>query len=163
MKDVKNDSSDITLLKDREWSIIADEPCRVIDFIPWGFIKDGTISTLSKTTPYASVNLECKTFSKHKIAGLITHKIDFIHLWTAFKERTVKQNEEVIIFWSKRYYKLKLMKFLPGFWPKLRVMVCQKGAFELMTDPNYRPELEGEARFMAECPIVDWKPSCWKI
>jgi len=37
-------------------------------------------------------------------------------------------------------------------------MVCQKGAFKLMTDPNYRPELGAEARFMAQLPIEEWKP-----
>lgn len=154
----KNNSLDITLIKDSEWSVIDSEPCMVIDFIPWGSVKDGEISTINKTTPYASVHLECKRMQGQKITGFITHKMDFVHLWAAFKERTIKQNEEVIIFWSKKHYKLKLLKFLPGFWPKLWVMICQKGAFELMTDPNYKPELKGEARYLAEKPIVEWKP-----
>ena len=42
--------------------------------------------------------------------------------------------------------------------PKLTVMICSKGAYEIMTDSNYKPELTGEARFNAERPIVEWKP-----
>jgi len=153
----KNNPSEVTFINDREWSMIDGELCRVIDFIPLGFIKDGKISTFGLSAPYASVTIECKKY-QNKIKGFITHKMDFLHLWAAFKERTIKENEEAIICWTKRNYKLKLLRFFPGFWPKLWVMICQKGAFELMTDPNYKPELKGEARFLAEKPIIDWKP-----
>jgi len=142
----KNNPSEITLLKDKEWSIIDGEPCRIIAF-------DDTISKLDKLMPYAYITIECKKVKKI-IKGFITHKVDYMHLRAAFKERTIKENEEVIIFWSKKHYKLKLMRFLPGFLPKLWVMICPKGAFELMTDPNHRPELHGEARYLAERPIV---------
>jgi len=37
-------------------------------------------------------------------------------------------------------------------------MVCHKGAFELITNPDLRPDLTGEARAKAELPIIDWKP-----
>jgi len=107
--------------------------------------------------PYASVTMECKKIP-NKITGFITNKMDFMHLWAAFKERTVKQNEEVIILWSKKHYKLKLLKFFSGFWPKLWIMICQKNAFKLISDPNYKPELQGEARHKAEKSIIDWKP-----
>jgi hypothetical protein len=39
--------SEITLIKDREWSVIDGEFCRVLDFNPLGSVKDGKISTLS--------------------------------------------------------------------------------------------------------------------
>ena len=42
--------------------------------------------------------------------------------------------------------------------PRLWVMICPKGAFELMADQKSRPELQGEARFLAERPIAEWKP-----
>lgn len=149
--------SEITLIKDSEWSLVDGEPCRVIEFTPWGFVKNGKVTALSGTTPYASITIECKKVPK-KITGFITHKMDFLHLWAAFKERTTRKNEEVIIFWSKKHYKVKLLRLFSGPWPKLWVMVCQKGAYEIMTDPNYTPELQGEARFDAERPIVEWKP-----
>jgi len=152
-----NNSPDIILTKDSEWSKTDGELCRIIDFVPHTSVRDGKISKINKTMPYASVTMECKKIP-NKITGFITNKIDFMHLWAAFKERTVKQNEEVIILWSKKHYKLKLLKFFPGFWPKLWIMICQKDAFKLISDPNYKPELQGETRHKAEKSIMDWKP-----
>lgn len=151
---------EIVLLTDKNWSIIDAEVCRVIDFTPLVPFKNGKIFS-HLTMPYASIAIECKKINK-KIKGFITHKLDFIHLWMAFKERTIKENEEVIIFWSIRNYKYKLLRFFPGLFPKLWVMICPKGAFELMTNPNHKPELGGEARFLAERPIVEWKPEIMK-
>ena len=50
--------------------------------------------------------------------------------------------------------------------PKLWVMICPKGTYELIVDSNYKPELSGEARWDAMKPITQWKPevmeqSCW--
>lgn len=148
--------SEITLLKDSEWSAIDSEACKVVRFTPFASVKDGKITHSDTSTPYASVTLNCYKI-QGTIEGFITHKIDFLHLWTAFKERTVKKDEEVIIFWTKKHYKFKPLKILPSF-PKLWVMICQKGAYKLMTDPKYKPELTGEARWLAERPIVEWKP-----
>ena len=147
--------ADIVLLKDSQWSVIDGEPCRVIDFAPMALIKEGKILA-DKKTPYASIVLECKK-SPTKITGFITHKVDFMHLWLAFKERGVKQDEEVLIFWSKMHYK-KLYKIFSAFWPRLWVMICKRGAFELITNPDSRPELYGEAWWNARKPIIDWKP-----
>ena len=144
------------LRKDSEWSVIDGEACKVIEFTPFAKIENGKIVAPNKTEPYASVILECKKLPQNA-EGLITHKLDFQHLWTAFKGRGVGQNEEVIIFWSKKHLK-SYAKMLSVFMPKLWVMVCPKGAFELMTNPKSRPELQGEARFLAERPIAEWKP-----
>lgn len=156
-----NEQTQVTLIKDNEWSVIDGELCRVIDFVPLGLIKNGKVLALNKTTPYATVDLECKKLSK-KITGFICHKIDFMHLWLAFKERGIKQDEEVLIFWSKKHYKNIVYKIFSAFMPRLWVMVCPKGAFELKVNPSYRPELTGEARWNATKPIVDWKPEVMK-
>jgi len=142
-----NPIEEIVLLTDKQWSIIDGETCRVVDFIPMNF---------DKSVPYACITIECKKVGK--IRGYITHRTDFKHLFMAFKERTIKENEEVLIFWSKEHYKLKLLTLLHNFLPKLRVMICKKGAFNLITNSSYKPELQGEARFHAEKPIVDLKP-----
>ncbi|MBU0998765.1 hypothetical protein KKG24_00430 [Patescibacteria group bacterium] len=142
--------------KDGEWSAIDGEPCRVINFTPLVSIENGKIITPNKEEPYASVVLECKKVP-NTIKGFIWHKMDFKHLWKAFKERDIQQNEEVIIFWSKKHFK-SYAKIFSALMPRLWVMICQKGAFELMADPNSRPELQGEARYLAERPIIEWKP-----
>jgi len=148
----------ITLLKDEEWSLIDGGICRVIDFVPMGSsVKDGKVITMDMTTPYASIQIECKKIPK-EITGFITHKIDFINLWNAFRERGVKENEELLIIWSTKHYKSKIIKPLSRIMPKLRVIICPKNAFERLTDENYEPELQGEARAKAMLPIVDWKP-----
>lgn len=148
------------LLKDSQWSMIDGELCRVIDFVPFGLIKDGKVLALNKTTPYASVTIECKKLPE-KITGYICHKMDFMHLWLALKERGVKQDEELLIIWSKRHYK-NYAKIFSGFLPRLWVMICCKGSFELENDLNYKPELKGEARWNAAKPVVYWKPEVMK-
>lgn len=87
--------------------------------------------------------------------------MDFLHLWAAFNKRGIGQNEEVIIFWSKNHFK-SYAKILSVFMPKLWVMICPKGAFELMTDPNFKPELGGEARWNAQRSIAEWKSEVMK-
>lgn len=151
----------LTFIKDSDWSTIDGEFCRIIGFVPFGSsVKDGKVQDIGKSTPYASVTLECKKFS-NKITGHVTHKMDFAHLWAAFKERGIKENEEVVIFWSKKHLKT-FAKIFSLTMPKLWVMICPKGAFELMTDPNFKPELSGEARWNAQKPIAEWKPEVTK-
>jgi hypothetical protein len=151
-----NKQSEVSLLKDSQWSVIDSEPCRVIEFTPTASVQNGKVLAPNKTEPYASVVLECKKIP-NIIKGFICHKMDFQHLWAAFKERGIQQNEEVVIFYSKKHLK-SFAKIFSAFMPRLWVMICQKGAFELMTNPNSRPELQGEARFLAEKPIAEWKP-----
>lgn len=154
--------SEITLLRDKQWSVIDGEPCLVIDFRPFlHSVKGGKVISHGSQglgyVPYASVTIECKKLPE-RATGFICHKMDFVHLWLAFKERTIGQDEEVIIYWSRKHYKYKFLRLLWWvFAPRLWVMVCPKGAFELF-DSSFRPELQGEARWKAEGPIVDWKP-----
>jgi len=146
--------------KDSEWSVIDGELCRVTEFIPMALVQNGKVLALNLTEPYASVSLECKKVP-YAIKGFICHKMDFKHLWAAFKERPLGQNEEVIIVWSMKRLK-SYAKIFPLLMPRLYVMVCPKGAFELMVDPSWKPELTGEARWNAERPIVRWKPEVMK-
>lgn len=159
---MRDSESKIWLIKDSEWSVIDGAPCRVSDFSPLSSFVDarGKVVSADRTTPYATITMECKQLGKN-ITGCITHKMDFQHLWAAFKERTVKEGEEVIIYWTKEHYK-GAAKFASRIaspvMPKLWVMVCPKGAFELITDIYHKPELTGEARWNAMKPIIDWKP-----
>lgn len=152
----KSDKSTNTLRKDGEWKAIDSKLCRVIDFEPSrASIENGKIIAADRATPYASLVLECEDGCSYK--GLITQKIDFANLWNAFRERGISENEEVIIAWSNKRYKYKWLRLFSVFLPKLWVMICPKGAFKLMTDPRYRPELSGEARWNAQKPVVELK------
>ncbi len=141
---------EIVLLSDKQWKMIDGEPCRVIAF-------NEEISRIGKVMPYATISIECKKVNQ-KLQGCIANKTDCKHLKKAFKERDIKENTEVIIFWTERNYKFKFLRIFSNFLPKLWVMVCKKGAFNLMSDSNNKPELQGEARFLAEMPIIEWKP-----
>lgn len=146
------------LLTDADWSVIDGYICRVKSFTPMlSLVKDGKVKSADTTTPYATISIECTKLSG-EITGFITHKKDFINLWNAFKERGVQENEEVLISWSIKHYKIKIFKVLHVGMPKIWVMICPKNAFELMTDDNYRPEFRGEARWRAAMPIIQWKP-----
>lgn len=142
-----------SMRKDSEWSVIDGEPCRVIKFTPFASVENGKVIIANKTEPYASVIFECKKLPQ-QAEGFICHKMDFQHLWMAFNERGVKENEEVIMFYSKKHLK-SYAKLFSAIMPRLWVMICPKGAFELMTNPQSRPDLQGEARFLAERPIVE--------
>ena len=145
-----------SMLNDNDWSNVKDELCRVKAFTPMATIQAGKVRTLGKSVPYASVTLECKKVPQ-PVDGFIAHKVDFLHLWAAFKERPLGEEEEVLVIWTRKQYK-GYAKIFSGFMPRLWVMVCPKGAYELETDRNFRPELKGEARWKATRPIADWKP-----
>jgi hypothetical protein len=155
---IPHSSPKIVLWKDSEWSHIDGEICRVSDFATLAsFVDaDGKIHT-SKTMPYGSITLECKRLGTN-VTGYICHKMDFQHLWAAFRERKIGKDEEVIIVRTRKQYKWKVTRLIAVFMPKLQVMVCPKGAYELMTDPKGNPELSGTAWFAAIRPIVWWKP-----
>lgn len=145
-----------SMKKDSEWSVIDGEPCKVIEFTPLASVKSGKVVVSNKTEPYAFVIFECKKLPQ-QTKGFICHKMDFQHLWAGFNERGIKENEEVIIFYSKKHLK-SYAKLFSAIMPRLWVMICPKGAYELMTNPQSRPDLQGEARFLAERPIAEWKP-----
>lgn len=74
---MQHNESNIALTKDSEWSVIDREPCRVIDFVPLGStVKDGKAVAMDKTTPYASIVLECKKFPKN-VTGYIVIRWTF--------------------------------------------------------------------------------------
>ena len=155
---INQQESDITLLRNSDWRVVDGEGCRVTDFVPMATIKEGKVLAINRALPYAAVHLQCKNFPNQKVTGFICHRLDFIHLWRAFKDRGVRPDEEVIIIWSGKHYKNWLYRILAFAMPRLWVMICQKGAFELIIDPSSRPDLTGEARARAELPIIHWKP-----
>jgi len=179
-----NEPQEVTLLNDSDWSLLDGEICRVLEFTPLNAeVKNGHVKSFNPKMPYASVVIESPKI-QGKAKGFITHKVDFAMLWAAFNERTevkgarsevlfdsngnpflarygVASDEEVWLGWTKSNYILGggLMK---KFLPRLRVRVCPKGAYELMTNRNTRPELTGEARAKAMIPLITWTPKAMR-
>lgn len=181
------DDSEVVLLTDKEWSAIDGEICRVTDFSPAALVVEGKVVAPKTAMPYAGVTLECPKIAQ-PATGFITHKVDFAMLWAAFNERTpvegtradvtyapesgnpdfvensrlarhgVASGEEVWLVWTRKHYK-KGVGLVPSvILPKLIVMVYPTGAYELATNPDFRPELGGEARWLARRPLVKWTP-----
>lgn len=84
------------LLTDSEWGSVDGDACRVFQFSPFGWPEEGRICT-PKRVPYAAIHFECTRVSG-TIKGYIIHKLDFPHLWQAFIERGVRDDEEVIAY-----------------------------------------------------------------
>jgi hypothetical protein len=133
-------NNEIIYRKDREWSSIDGELCLVTDFVPLSgsTVKNGSVISPITSEPYASITIECNKF-QNKITGLVTHKMDFIHLWAAFFDRGIdEEKEEVLIYWSTNHYKNVVYQVLSLFFltilggtpfPKMVVMVCPKGQY----------------------------------
>lgn len=157
MNNSLEEKSEIILLKNKDRSFIDGEFCRLIRFTPLvGYVENGVVKAVDSRTPYGSVHIECKKIPG-KITGFITNKVDFLNLWKALKERDLKSNEEVIIIWSRKNYKHKLLKLrcISAFMPKLRVVICPKGLYESITRKSLDPEL---ASFIIdEDKIAEWK------
>jgi hypothetical protein len=148
---------EVVLMRDRDWSPIEGRACRVLDFTAFAQVEDGgRVTSMSKSFPYAVIDLECVGLPEGA-KGTVTHQLDFLHLWKAFEERGVGDDEEVIVVWAKSSLK-RYARFLAMTMPRLVVWICPKHAFELMTDQSFRPELTGQARFEAQRPVAEWKP-----
>lgn len=141
--------------KDIPLDTIDKEICRVIKFTPHAKIVNNKVVAESKTDPYAFLTIETKKISG-KAELPIFHKDDFRNTYEAFNERG--EGQEVLIVWSNKNYKNIVFKMSRSIFPKLIIWLCQKDAYQLMTDQAYKPELTGEARFLAEKPVKEWKP-----
>jgi len=108
--------------------------------------------------PYALVTLDVPGLPPDTM-GAISHKIDFMNLWKVFREIQLTDDEEVNVAWIKSRLP-SAAKWFSMFMPGLVVMICESGAYELITT-DCRPELRGEARFKAERPIVELRPSIY--
>ncbi|HUX00254.1 MAG: hypothetical protein WBD63_08645 [Phycisphaerae bacterium] len=143
-----------SLLTDSEWGSVDGDACRVSQFSPFGWLEEGRIC-VPKRIPYAAIHFEC-TRMPGTIKGYITHKMDFLHLWQAFIERGVRDDEEVVAYWTIQNYKFKWLRHFSVFLPKLWVTVSRKGFFEFMKG---RQEARGQ-RTTEEIieSVASWKP-----
>lgn len=146
----------LNLIKSGDWAIVDGKLCKAVRFTPFATFENGQVVSTGRATPYGLVALEAPELQPGTV-GAIAHKLDFRSLWAVFVERGVGVDEEVIIVWSKTHLK-GFAKLLAPCMPSLSVMVCKAGAYELLTDPQYQPDLKGEARFLAEMPIAHWQP-----
>jgi hypothetical protein len=116
------------------------------------------VLAIDRTTPYAILTIECKKISAPSALLLVGHKLDFLHLWHALKERQLKPTEELLLVWTTKHYRNRIFKLLSPFMPKLYLMVCPKNAFEEINSPR----LTGEASAKATLPVAEYKPEVFR-
>lgn len=148
------------LLKDRNWRVLDGDACRIVEFTPMAGISNGEVHALNRAIPYAAVTFECANISG-LVKGFIFHRLDFLNLTEAMEEKSHREDTEVLMFWSKAHLR-GYAKLFSKFMPKFHIMLCPKGAFELMTNNEHKLKLTGEARFLAMRPIIEWTPEVMK-
>lgn len=152
------------LFSDKDWSVVADRCCEVTSFHPFAEVKNGQVISKGRTTPLAMIGLKC---SERGVAlqadtfGAILHKEDFKRLWSAFVERHLNRDETICVTWSKQSLRAAA-RLLSMVMPRLAVIIFTNESYELLHNPDYRPDLQGEKRFYSELPICLWQPEVWK-
>ena len=150
----------MVLNRDDDWSIVDGRVCRVIRFNPLAKIERRKIVCMNRTAPYAFIELECAERSvclPPNTAGSVVHKLDFIHLWNAFVDRGIDDDETLAVVWSKNYSKTHA-KIFSAFMPRLTVLIFKNYGYNLLLDPSFEPSFRGEERFRAERPVAQWTP-----
>lgn len=138
---------------------IDGELSRVIEFSPIASIKDGELHAPPVPSPYGILVVEYGKMPHKKLKWLVAHKTDFMHLWEIFKERGVKESEEVLIEYDSRRRKI-LTKLLFWCMPQMHFYIYPKGFFEsLYYRGNHQRSSEEifEDLEKYEC-IQEWKP-----
>jgi hypothetical protein len=137
------------LLRDEDWEPLDGEACRVTAFRPFPDAEEDL------RLPYAAIEIESPALAEPTI-GYITNQLDFQHVSEAFEGRGTADDKEVIVVWSKSNLQAAVgpaSRSLPG----LVVWLCPKHAYEIATDPSFRPDLGYEDRLDATSPIGRWE------
>jgi hypothetical protein len=151
------------LTKDSDWAALDGLLCEVTKFTPLAKIENGRVVAVDRSMPYAFIDITCSEGGvtlPQDTSGAIVHKVDFSHLWTAFIDRGLGENEKLFIVWSKRNLR-SATKLLSSFMPRLAVLIFQDDGYELLSNKDYRPELSGMARWEAMKPVLQLQPEVW--
>ncbi|QQG50327.1 MAG: hypothetical protein HZB70_01990 [Candidatus Berkelbacteria bacterium] len=152
-----NNSEEVVLLRDNEWSVIDSKLCIANELRPLGStVENGEVISKVKDVPYATISLRCKGIDR-EISGFITNKMDFQHFWEAFQEKS--EGLEVLFYWTKTHYQNRLIQFGTAVMPKVVVILCPKGTFESVTeDFSLRPKEDARANVYGLTPTKFWIP-----
>lgn len=155
--DKGNNIPNKTLLigKDVSLDSISGKICRVISFVSLCDLTNSKSGTKSVLDPYGIITIETSSCDEHLQIAL-NHKTDFNNIKESFKYK--KDTEEVLVGFDSSDRSNVLFRIFTAILPKLSILLCKEGSYKLLTDPEYQPELQGEARWSAARPIREWKP-----
>lgn len=141
--------------KDVPWKLVEDYLLRVVSFTPLGSVNGDRVHSARSTMPYAILSVECLELDKVFTVN-VAHKVDFLHLWRAFNQRGISEDEEVLVgdFASKRR---GFLRVFGSFLPRLFIWICRKGHLERVVNDDWGG-LTGEAWAEAMMPLEMWEP-----
>jgi len=140
--------------KDTFWGNLEDEVILVKKFSPLAEVKNSKVFSKRLNIPYAYVTVNSPKLDPEAILP-INHKKDFVHLWEAFKIRTISDSKELLIHFSRKHHS-GLLKLFYRFLPHLRVMICPSGAYSKIINPNWWKQTPGREAFLSIRPIQEW-------
>ena len=156
--------------KDIPWEAIEGEFCRVKHFTPMAIVESGKVRDISKSLPYAVLEVELPNLEGHedyqqKLKGInlpryacmpVMHKLDFRNLWEVFKETRINTEiMEVLVVYAP-LKRRKLTRLFLAILPSLVIGLYPKGSLEkLYTKPEKGKELEWSQSFR---PIAEGGP-----
>ena len=83
--------------KDIPWKRVEGWGLRVTHFTAFASVKGNKVKAYSRTLPYAILTVDHgKLPSETKL--YVTHKEDFRHLWQAYEERGISEDEWVVVY-----------------------------------------------------------------
>ena len=147
-------------ISNKDWSEVDGKLCKLVSFDTRNTtcVNDKVYTNTAGEYGRVVFHSSC---SNEPIEGYIFHKVDFLNLHTIIKNRGVSEEQEVLFFYLNKNYK-RIYRIFKIFLPKLYLMVCKKDSFLLIEDKNFKPELKGEARYIASAPIFEIKPEVMK-
>lgn len=136
--------------KDIPFETIDGHLFKLIHFIP---------QEKSYFNPYALATVEGTAF-RGTATLPVFQRTDFRNLSDAWKLR--KGDEEILIYYSVKQNPNKIFKLFSAIFPTLWVRVCPKDSYKIESDSSFKPDLQGEARFLATKAIKEWKPKVFE-
>lgn len=148
---MNNRDESLIIGKDIPWENIEKDDLRVKDFTPFALVEQGKIKSPSTLLPYASLLVESPILPNEATLPVV-HKVDFRNLWEVFKERGVKPEEEVVVFYAPSRGILSTLK------PKLHIYIYPKGHQEKIHNPKFESGLDTKTWRKWIKPIAEWHP-----
>ena len=102
---MQNERANTILIgKDIPWKNFEHHNFRVQLFSPLSRIEQGKITDPIKYMPYATITVYDPDFvtNDKELILPVVHRLDFQHLWEAYKERGISPEEEVIVRYEPR-------------------------------------------------------------
>jgi hypothetical protein len=128
-----------TLGKEIPWERVKGHIFRVKSCHFFASIENGTVKA-PPVGAYAVLVVECPKCPSltGEALVMVSHKVDFKHLWELYKQRQVADDEEVMVGYGP-VGERGLGKLFRTFLPFLTIWAVPKGHFDELYDPAFKP------------------------